>query len=652
MARKVIGPTGSRRRRWWYAGVTLAAAAFFAVFFVTSSAALTGSPSNFEAGDGNMTLETSGNTDWNCFQGTDNFQNSANLGPGAGVNTFTRNANCAAKSGATNTPSPNPDFEQTPGQKFDTACPTFKIGNNPPKDVWSDVAQYLEVSPNLNSDQGHDIYFYGASIRPVVNGNSSGNIYFSQGTNSNGANCRTVGDVLLTFDFLGGGSKPTLHVLTWQGPSGSCFVGSDSPTTGCWGPSTPPELTGSNANSDGETNGSQINGPDNALNGQNVLANGFSEIGVNLTQAIKAAGGTSTCFANETWVSRSSGSSFTSSPEMVVNESQPTCGSITIIKHTNPRGLAQQFTYAGTGTGVASTFHLNDGGHTSTINDVACTDSTGAPRDSTTASPCNTRTFSNLSPATYSVTESSSDPTGFAFHDVSCTKNGSAVTSGMGGLTITGRAVSISLGISENWVCTYVNNQQLGAIKILKTSSKAAHTPLNTAHFQICSNDGPYNTGTNHDQNPCVPVQAGSGDLVTSGTGASAGTVCIENLAFGSNYYISEKTPPAGYSNDAGATTTQVTVNVNTTCSGSPQTFTYRDTPLTDLSVHVASEATGGTASRISCVVNGTTTGIGNSPQPADTAGTPPVQNFGDPETLTANGLSPGTYVCTVVIDP
>jgi hypothetical protein len=114
---------------------------------------------------------------------------------------------------------------------------------------------------------------------------------------------------------------------------------------------------------------------------------------------------------------------------------------------------------------------------------------------------------------------------------------------------------------------------------------------------------------------------------------------------------VSEKTAPAGYANDAGATTTQVTVNVNTTCSGSPQTLTYFDTPLTDLSVHVASQATGGTKSRISCVVSGTTTNVGNSPQPADT-GSPPVQNFGDPETVTANGLSPGTYVCTVVIDP
>ena len=622
---------GTRRR--WYVGTTFVVAALFAVFFVGSSSALINSPSGFEVGDGNMTLDLgAGHTDWNCFQGAGGFSSLASTPAG-----------CATTSGATDITADSTaagELEQKPGQKFDTACPTFQGGNNPPKDEWSNVAEDIEASSTTNSDGGHDVYFYGASIRPVVNGNSSGNIYFSQGTNPAGAGCRSVGDILLTFDFLnGGGTIPVLHILKWVA-SGSCYVGSDSAP--CWGPSGPPALSGDN--SGGESNGSPILAANNAINGKDLPVNSFAEIGVNLTQAIKAAGGSTTCFANETWVSRSSGSSFTSTPEDVEQDNQPTCGSITIIKHSNPRGLNQQFSYTGTGTGVASTFHLNDGGHTATVDDVACTDSTGAPRDSTTASPCNTRTFSNLASATYTVTEGS-DPAGFAFDSVACKKNGTAVASGSGGLTITGRAVSISLGISENWVCTYVNDQELGALKILKTSSKAAATPLNGAHFQICSNAGPYNVG-----NPCSPVKTGSGDLVTTGTGTSAGTVCIDNLPFGNNYYVSEKTPPSGYADDSNGATTQVTVNVNTTCSGSPQSFTYTDTPLTDLTVHVASQVSGGTASRISCV-NSASSSIGNSPQPADT-GTPPVQNFGDPETVTANGLHPGTYTCTVIIDP
>src|SRR3954447_23057773 len=62
-----------RTRRWWYGGgATLVATLFFVVFFVASSGAVVnGSPSGFEADDGNMTLQLTGgsNTDWNCFAG-------------------------------------------------------------------------------------------------------------------------------------------------------------------------------------------------------------------------------------------------------------------------------------------------------------------------------------------------------------------------------------------------------------------------------------------------------------------------------------------------------------------------------------------------------------------------------------------------------
>jgi hypothetical protein len=30
----------------------------------------------------------------------------------------------------------------------------------------------------------------------------------------------------------------------------------------------------------------------------------------------------------------------------------------------------------------------------------------------------------------------------------------------------------------------------------------------------------------------------------------------------------------------------------------------------------------------------------------------PPIQNFADPVTVTANGLAPATYTCTIGIDP
>src|SRR5438309_886149 len=57
---------GSRRRQWVLGTTSLAAAAV--VFFVVSAVAeVSGSPSKFESNDGNMTVQTAGHTDWNCF---------------------------------------------------------------------------------------------------------------------------------------------------------------------------------------------------------------------------------------------------------------------------------------------------------------------------------------------------------------------------------------------------------------------------------------------------------------------------------------------------------------------------------------------------------------------------------------------------------
>src|SRR6266496_5618848 len=52
-----------RVRRWWYLGTTITAFALFAVVFVTASSAnLSGS--TFEGNDGNLVVNTAGNTDW------------------------------------------------------------------------------------------------------------------------------------------------------------------------------------------------------------------------------------------------------------------------------------------------------------------------------------------------------------------------------------------------------------------------------------------------------------------------------------------------------------------------------------------------------------------------------------------------------------
>jgi hypothetical protein len=133
--------------------------------------------------------------------------------------------------------------------------------------------------------------------------------------------------------------------------------------------------------------------------------------------------------------------------------------------------------------------------------------------------------------------------------------------------------------------------------------------------------------------------------LAGSGSAAVAST-CFSNLTLG-GYYVHEDSAPSGF---ATASDKTVTVAQGTCASGAtPASFTgaSADQPLTDLSVTAASVLAGASNSRISCVTGGIA--IAGSPAPPDSGGQP---QFTDPDTLTSNGLKPGTYTCTVVIDP
>jgi uncharacterized surface anchored protein len=225
-------------------------------------------------------------------------------------------------------------------------------------------------------------------------------------------------------------------------------------------------------------------------------------------------------------------------------------------------------------------------------------------------------------------------PANFAFVGVSCTHTGSGTST-----TTNGQTANISLGLAGNVVCTYTNQLLAGAIRINKTSSKAAATPLSGAKFFLCTN----NTNSTSD---CVAAVDESGTTVTNPVVTdSNGTVCVGNLPFGS-YFVFESAAPSGYAIDD-SSTHPASVAKSGDCSSATSasvTLPFKDTPLTDLSVNVHSEATGGTQSSIDCVVSGTTNEINGSPQPPT--------GVTDPVNLTSNGLRPGTYTCTITIDP
>jgi len=171
--------------------------------------------------------------------------------------------------------------------------------------------------------------------------------------------------------------------------------------------------------------------------------------------------------------------------------------------------------------------------------------------------------------------------------------------------------------------CTYVNNQQLGAIKISKASIKP-NTPLAGAVFSITGPGGYTNSVT------------------TAGAG---GTICVDGLTFGT-YVVTETAAPTGYAIDD-TSGHNVVVDTNTTCAADPyvgEVFSATDTPLTNIVATATSQVAGGTASRVTCV-NSASVNIGNSPQPS-------ASTFSDPASVTATGVRPGTYTCTIIVDP
>jgi hypothetical protein len=106
------------------------------------------------------------------------------------------------------------------------------------------------------------------------------------------------------------------------------------------------------------------------------------------------------------------------------------------------------------------------------------------------------------------------------------------------------------------------------------------------------------------------------------------------------NYVAEDGTTPGGTYAKSG-----ISVGVVSTCGdGNEVPVSFVNTPLTDITVSVDSLVPGGTESTITCVdSNGVTVASGITD--ADAVGE------GD-GSVTAEDLVPGTYTCTIVVDP
>jgi Prealbumin-like fold domain len=609
-----------RVRRWWITGITVTICAFAAVVFVAASGAdLPGgcdfSPANngtpgclgpltgstFAGGDGNMLASptTFGSTDWENVTG---LNTGFDLASGKPDNSFGQ------------------------GTKEDDPNVTVVTGSIPPNK--SDLTRFYEASEFANNSN----FLYLAWERTNNLGTANFDFEINQKTQPDltvagpAVLNRTAGDLLVTFDFDNGGGRPSVAILRWvtSGATSQCFSANSLP---CWGNRLTLDGTDSIAavnNLDAVTDPLSPTGA-NYINPVPALQ--FGETAIDLTKAGVFPAGTCTAFGSAFVRSRSS-SAFTAEIKdfiapIPINVSN--CGSVKIIKHTSPRGVNKVFSYtsnlpaeaAGTVGGVAQggvacpgnanagvqadgSFCLNDNGNTTG-------DSAG-----------NTIYNNVLAAKTYTVTEGA-DPSGFQFTSVTC----------QGGTTSTsGRTATITLKPNDAVVCTYLNTQLTGAIKITKTSSKAAASPLAGAKFSIKDPNGnalpgsPFTTDAN-------------------------GVVCVDGLTSLGSYKVQETSPPTGYAIDDSTEHTVSVTGSNAKCSDTSftgQSLSFTDTPLTDIVAKATSQVSGGTKSRVTCV-NGSNANVGNSPQPS-------ASTFADPAEVDANGLKPGTYTCTIIIDP
>ena len=215
----------------------------------------------------------------------------------------------------------------------------------------------------------------------------------------------------------------------------------------------------------------------------------------------------------------------------------------------------------------------------------------------------------------YTVTEDVI-PADWAFVSLDCSAS-SAGTS----FVVSGTTVTFSIDSDTDELdCTYTNERLLGAIEITKTRKHAASGSGDHAHAGV---DFVITGGS-------LPA---AGLTVTTG---DDGTVCADGLTFGA-YTVTEQLP-AGYVAD-GELAKAVTVDASSDCGdGNEAKVSFANTPLTDVTVSVNSQVDGGTASTIVC----------DWAAPNASASTGPN---GD-GSLTKTDLVPGTYTCTVVIDP
>jgi hypothetical protein len=186
-------------------------------------------------------------------------------------------------------------------------------------------------------------------------------------------------------------------------------------------------------------------------------------------------------------------------------------------------------------------------------------------------------------------------------------------------------ADAVTLEAGDDVTCTFVNEIERGAIKIVKTRKHAAAGGTD-AHAGVTFTITNGNNGTNQ--------------VVQTDTNGEA---CIEDLpvsVLDGDYTVTESLPTGYVADGDVAKTVSVT---ESTCAGSPNTVNFGNTPLTNVTVSVDSQVDGGTASTIVCTDAGGNVSNGST-------------GVGGDGSLTVSNLLPTdpsvTLTCQITIDP
>src|SRR6266540_1480108 len=350
------------RRRSLRAGIAvpLSVALLLLLALVYPGLALPGS--TFEGSDGNLVVNTAGNTDWsnapNRVRGDD-------VPSGTGDNAFGQ------------------------GTKEDDENVSVVTGSIPPNK--SDLTRFYFA----NEFAGNSNVLYLAWERSNVLGSANMDFEINQKTQPSLTTTgpktliRTACDLLITFDFTNGGGNPVLGLLKWvtSGSTSQCFSSNALP---CWGNRVNLSAAGF---AEGAVNTSTVTDP---IAGVSLPGLTFGEAAVNLTAADVFPPGTCEAFGSAFLKSRSSASFPAEVKDFVaprpVNISN--CG--TIIVHKVTENGDASFDYTTTGGLTPATFSLSNGG---------------------------TRTYTDVLSGSYSVTESA-PPAGWTLKKLDCTATG------------------------------------------------------------------------------------------------------------------------------------------------------------------------------------------------------------------------------------